>query len=254
MTDYAVNAIDKEEPSDDRPAGILGLELRTLKAYIQDVIKADIADGEQETKAIAAKLTTDSGVAGLPSNTGLNDVLLGIYKELFGYVNAQGVNVAGLLSKFAALNNTVIAHTTTLNAHTATLGNHTTSISNLASADVAINRSISTLTTSPLSNVAPTRLTVSTCAVAVAFGVVVFGASKPLSAVPAAALVTVVVMVGSAVPATGAVTVRSVPFTVAVPNVPLALIKVAMLLTTAAIFASVPSAVYVMVVPPKVML
>lgn len=136
MSEYVVSAVDATEPNDDRPASYLGIEMRTLKAHNNTVNQAQ---GETNTSvaedlaAIEALFNTATGVTGLPAGKGVLNVLLALYKEVFGYTEGESV-YPSLAAKIAALNTSL---NSTLNGALGTLTNtvnqHTTSINSLTS-------------------------------------------------------------------------------------------------------------------------
>ena len=161
MTEYVVDATNALEPTDDRPASYLGIEMRTLKGYLQTQL------GEQATtntglddaiQALEDILNVDTNVVGLPDAQGALTVILNIFKEVFGYTEG-GTTYPSLASKLASLdtkingalssisslttivnqhtssinsmNNTLVSHTNSLSDHASTLNSHTLSINSI---------------------------------------------------------------------------------------------------------------------------
>ena len=165
MTEYVVSAVDATEPNDDRPASYLGIEMRTLKAHNNSVNQAQ---GETNTSvaedlaAIEALFNTATGVTGLPAGKGVLNVLLALYKEVFGYTEGSTV-VPSLAAKIEALStnitntvngtlsqltNTVNQHSTSINTLNNTVGQHSTALSNHGTLLNSHTQSINNINTS----------------------------------------------------------------------------------------------------------
>ena len=161
MTLYVVDATNALEPTDDRPASYLGIEMRTVKGYLQTKLGEQATTNTSLDAAIQALediLNVDTNVIGLPDAQGALTVILNIFKEVFGYTEG-GTVYPSLASKIAALdnritgaississlttivnqhtssinsmNNTLVSHTNSLSDHASTLNSHTLSINNL---------------------------------------------------------------------------------------------------------------------------
>lgn len=106
MTTYTVDATNAAEPTDDRPASYLGLELRTLKQHLIDVLATQgnhNTDFQHSIDIIDTILNTANGVTGLPVK-GLLAEVLDIHKEVFGYTEGTTI-YPSLSSKIATLAN-----------------------------------------------------------------------------------------------------------------------------------------------------
>lgn len=138
MAEYVVSAVDATEPNDDRPASYLGIEMRTLKGHVNSVNQAQ---GETNTSvtedlaAIEALFNTATGVTGLPTDKGVLNVLLALFKEVFGYTEGDTV-YPSLAAKVAAIdasmtntiNGTLGTLTNTVNQHTSAINSLNTTV------------------------------------------------------------------------------------------------------------------------------
>lgn len=108
MTTYVVDATNPAEPNDDRPASYLGIEMRTLKQHVVDVLAAQDLTNTAKQNAIDAIntiLNSANGKTGLPV-AGLLEVVLSIHKEVFGYTEGQTI-YPSIASKITTLANNV---------------------------------------------------------------------------------------------------------------------------------------------------
>ena len=157
MTLYVVDATNPTEPNDDRPASYLGIEMRTLKQHVIDVLTAQETANDSMQDAIAALEAinnTANGVSGLPA-LGSLAVLLSVYQELFGYTDAENVIHPSVAAKITALKTTIdnIASTgssleSLVNQHTLSLNAHSTALQNINNTLNSINNTLSSHTNS----------------------------------------------------------------------------------------------------------
>ena len=149
MPEYVIDATNQLEPTDDRPASYLGIEMRTLKGYVQNLkttYDQTDADLGAAIDAVEAILNTANGVTGLPAEGALT-VLLNLYRAVNGYTDGEGVvhpSIAAQLSSLSSRIDGSIAGTSIL---ATTVNQHTSSINTLNNAVSSLNTSVSDLAT-----------------------------------------------------------------------------------------------------------
>lgn len=151
MTEYVVDATNASEPTDDRPASYLGIEMRTVKGYLQTKLGEQATTNTSLDAAIQALediLNVDTNVVGLPDAQGALTVILNIFKEVFGYTEGDTI-YPSLASKIAALDvktndalSSISSLTTIVNQHTSSINSLNTTVNNHTSSIAGINNSI----------------------------------------------------------------------------------------------------------------
>lgn len=100
---YSVDPANPAEPTDDREAGMMAAEFRSIKGYIKTTVLKAITDNKTASddglKAINDKLNVATDNADLPAATGLIPVVVGIYKALYAETTGAFAKLNAVISK-----------------------------------------------------------------------------------------------------------------------------------------------------------
>lgn len=140
---YTVEPTNPLEPTDDREAGMMAAEFRTIKGYLKNTLLKAITDNKTASddglKSINDKLNTATGNADLPATTGLIPIVAGIYKALY----TEGT---GVIAKLSSVSTKVDQQATALEQANQTIANLNSAMQQLSQSFTALNNKFNQLT------------------------------------------------------------------------------------------------------------
>lgn len=140
---YSVDPVNPAEPTDDREAGMMAAEFRSIKGYIKNTVLKAITDNktasDDSLKSINDKLNVATGNADLPATTGLIPIVAGIYKALY----AEGT---GVIAKLSSLSTKVDQQATALAQANQTIANLNSAMQQLSQSFTTLNNKFNQLT------------------------------------------------------------------------------------------------------------
>ena len=108
---YAVDPTNPAEPTDDREAGMMAAEFRSLKTYLKDSILKAIttnkASSDEAFTAINGKLSTATGADGLPADKGIIACLQAIWAGLYTTTTGIADRLSSVEARVAASNQSI---------------------------------------------------------------------------------------------------------------------------------------------------